>query len=250
MCLLVLPLVLVRWGLVPETEPTAAHSGAEVRDHAAVRAIAVEILQLGGRLEIAYGNQTPEVARVAKLPPGPFLITGIMADHTYRVDDQLLARIVGLEGLQLVDLKEPSITDEGAQHLGQIASLTWVDLRTTQVTDRGLVPVAALPRLERLFLSDTKISDETLDRLAGQQNLWQLEVKHTKVTDRGMEAIGQLPRLKFLDLRDNRISDRGLQSLRSLRALEKLGLDRTDVTAGGIAELERALPNCKITRGE
>ncbi|MCY2990029.1 MAG: hypothetical protein NTY19_19470 [Planctomycetota bacterium] len=51
-----------------------------------------------------------------------------------------------------------------------------------------------------------------------------------------------------VDLRDTQVTDAGLEHLRGLTQLIFLDLANTQVTDKGVAELQKALPNCKITR--
>ena len=42
------------------------------------------------------------------------------------------------------------------------------------------------------------------------------------------------------------MEDGGLEHLKTMTGLKQLSLGNTKVTAGGIAELKKALPECKI----
>ena len=42
------------------------------------------------------------------------------------------------------------------------------------------------------------------------------------------------------------MTDAGLKTLADLRGLKKLDLGKTEVTDAGVAELQRALPDCEI----
>ena len=44
------------------------------------------------------------------------------------------------------------------------------------------------------------------------------------------------------------VTDAGLKELKELKQLTTLGLHDAKVTADGVADLQRALPGCKITR--
>ncbi len=57
-----------------------------------------------------------------------------------------------------------------------------------------------------------------------------------------------LTKLEELDLGTTGIGDAGLEHLRGLTQLEQLDLSYTQVTDAGVAELQKALPNCKIDR--
>ena len=44
------------------------------------------------------------------------------------------------------------------------------------------------------------------------------------------------------------VTDAGLKGLKDLKQLTSLNLEGTKVTADGVADLQKALPGCKITR--
>jgi hypothetical protein len=50
----------------------------------------------------------------------------------------------------------------------------------------------------------------------------------------------------MLALSDTQVTDAGLKLLVALKQLESLDLRNTMVTDAGVAELQRALPNCRI----
>jgi len=52
--------------------------------------------------------------------------------------------------------------------------------------------------------------------------------------------------LKTLDISNTPITDAGLPHLKDLTNLTYLNLIETQITDSGVAELQKALPNCKI----
>ena len=67
----------------------------------------------------------------------------------------------------------------------------------------------------------------------------------SRITDVGLVHLKGLTSLKELRL-PKQITDAGLVHLKGLTKLESLDLSRTKITDAGIAELQQALPNCKI----
>jgi Leucine-rich repeat (LRR) protein len=51
-----------------------------------------------------------------------------------------------------------------------------------------------------------------------------------------------------LDISDTKITDAGLEHLKKLKELSMLVLYSTQVTDGGVAKLQKALPNLRIER--
>ncbi len=91
-----------------------------------------------------------------------------------------------------------------------------------KVTDDGLKCLHCLTNLETLVLADENFSDRCLEHLA------------------------TLPHLKLLNLNGCRITDDSIPLLQQHTALETLMLYDTDISPHGLAELKRALPDCKI----
>ena len=69
------------------------------------------------------------------------------------------------------------------------------------------------------------------------------------MSDVDLRYLSALPVLEWLDLDDTQITDAGLDYLVALSSLRDLWLKRTHVTEQGVAALQHALPNCKITAG-
>ncbi len=88
--------------------------------------------------------------------------------------------------------------------------------------DENLLGESFFHEVSWLSLRNTKIDDDGLQCIAGVANLEALELDGSRVTDGSVGALKRLPRLKELDLRFTRISD------------------------AGVAEIQKALPNCKI----
>jgi len=101
-----------------------------------------------------------------------------------------------------------------------------VDLRFSKITDVGMIHLKELTKLETLRLSlSTMITDAGLVHLKGLTNLRTLDLKTTL-----------------------QITDAGLVHLKGLTNLQELDLEDTQATDAGIAELQKALPNCKIEK--
>jgi hypothetical protein len=76
-----------------------------------------------------------------------------------------------------------------------------------------------------------------------------LRLTCTQVTSAGLKDLGALKRLQTLFLGGTQVTDAGLKELTNLKRLTYLELyDCVRVTDAGVAELRKALPNCKIYR--
>ena len=115
--------------------------------------------------------------------------------------------------------------------------LTYLACHNTSVSN--LSPLAGMP-LTSLTCGRTQVSD--LSPLAGMP-LVILACSQTSVSD--LSPLVEMP-LGQLSLQATHVDDAGLMSLRQLASLTTLGLNGSRVTAAGVAELQAALPNCKI----
>jgi len=120
--------------------------------------------------------------------------------------------------------------DECLAHLDPFTELTNVCLQRSQVTDSGLGHLARIPNLAELSLAETNITDKGLEHLS--------QLPH----------LAQLKQLRCLHLESTAVTDAGLIHIRKLKGLVQLNVAKTGVTAAGVADLQKALPNCNIVR--
>jgi hypothetical protein len=198
----------------------------------------------------ADGKQQPNAQ-----PPEPLLLRAVLGDGFFddvvgakpRDDDQM-ERPKKLPRLQYLSLINAKITDAGLRHLEGWAGPQALWLDCTEISDVGLQHLKGLTQLESLTLGGTKVSDAGLQYLEGLTRLELLSLNGTKTTDEGLRNVERLSQLHDLDLRNTAISDAGLRHIEGLTKLESLRLFHTKVTDAGVAKLQKALPNCKITR--
>ena len=97
-------------------------------------------------------------------------------------------------------------------------------------------------------LRGPKATDAELARLRALPQIRSLHLRSSRVTDAGLVHVCRLLHLRNLSLNSTGVTDAGLVCLRGLTSLKSLSLEETHVTAAGVAELQQALPSCKITR--
>src|SRR5437870_178159 len=97
-------------------------------------------------------------------------------------------------------------------------------------------------------LGGTKVTDADLKELKDLKHLTSLNLGWAKVTDVGLKELKHLKQLTTLYLGGTKVTDAGLKELKDLKQLTSLNLAETRVTADGVADLQKALPGCKITR--
>jgi len=138
-----------------------------------------------------------------------------------------------------------SITNEGVKEVAKLKQLEELSLSHTKITDEWLKEVIKLPKLRGLGLWDTKITDAGLKEVVKLKHLYYLNLGGTKITDAGLKELAKLKNLTDLNLRYTRITEAGLKELAKCKQLEKLHLGHTQIT--DTTELQKALPNCKIS---
>ena len=69
-----------------------------------------------------------------------------------------------------------------------------------------------------------------------------------KIIDSELVHLRELTDIRWLYLYETQITDAGLVHLKGMTTLKELGLTSTKVTDAGVAQLQKALPNCKIEK--
>lgn len=191
--------------------------------------------------------------------------------RTPQLTDAMLPYLAGLTKLEDLELGGTGITDDGMRYLSGLVNLRQLSLQETNIQGPGLRDLAELPMLTDLYLDGAiRLGDDDIANLRHLPRLTKLGLSKSGVTDNGLAVLVHLPMLKQLSLMGNQITDAGVEQLAALKSLEWLSLADTQITdiglkrlasfdslkeltlpAGtttkaGIAELQRALPGCKI----
>ena len=110
--------------------------------------------------------------------------------------------------------------------------------------------LTALPALEIAKFPENDLADAAMAHICKIKTLKELQLMECNITNAGLKHLANLPELTSLDLGFcNFIDDAGLVEVEKLTKLQQLGLrgKKLKVTPAGIAKLQKALPNCKIT---
>jgi hypothetical protein len=129
-----------------------------------------------------------------------------------------------------------------------LGELEIVELANPSVTDDDLQAFRAFPELLILRLDHTQVSDAGLVHLSNLRLLQWLRLEHTRISDAGLAILSKLTNLETLALRGTNVTDAGLRHLKSLTNLRNLDVGETAVSEAGIAELKASLPDLEITR--
>ena len=111
----------------------------------------------------------------------------------------------------------------------------------------GELTTVDLENLEELHLQGMRITDKDLKGLAKLTQVTKLYLWRTQITDAGLEEVGKLPKLTMLDLRETQITDTGLKEVAKLENLKEVWLHGARISYVGRAQLQKALPKCKIS---
>jgi hypothetical protein len=261
------PVVHIRKELGPSQSETASP------DWEADRKAAEYVLSLGGTVRV--NDQSRDLSEDNLLPKGPFRLTfinlknnqqltassfaafretrnlkGLCLDNALNITDSALADFRHNKQLEYLGAWGSQVSAAGLEHFRDCPGLHSIFLGYSRFNDEDMAFFArfpALPRLTALLLANCPISDQGLSHLQGAEELMQLHLAGTRVTDAGLQPLTSLPKLNWLSLERTAVTDAGLIHLKSCTGLKNLSLLKTNVTAEGVADLQRAIPQCKIT---
>lgn len=139
------------------------------------------------------------------------------------------ARRVGLDPIRS-GATYGSISDLSCLVIAELKNLEVLDLSNTYITDEGLGYLKELTQLRELYIANTRITDHGLATLTGMKNLEVLNLGNTLITDAGMVYLKSLSMLRELDLSTTTIGVTGLEHLAGHAQLIRLILTNTRVT--------------------
>ncbi|MAV35037.1 MAG: hypothetical protein CMJ59_06220, partial [Planctomycetaceae bacterium] len=100
----------------------------------------------------------------------------------------------------------------------------------------------------KVTFNGSQITDAGLVHLTGLTDLQTLDLTLcTNVTDAGLVHLQGRTTLEYLNLNGTGVTDAGLAHLAGLTKLQSISLPK-QITDAGIAELQKALPNCTIEK--
>jgi hypothetical protein len=127
------------------------------------------------------------------------------------------------------------IRGDGLAHLAGLKHIEKLDLYATQIDDKSLEHIANLPTLKYLDIRSIGVTDEGI-----------VTNKHGPISDDGIKLVADhLPNLESL-LFCGTVTDDGLLQLVKLRKLTSVEVGSPSVTPEGIKRLQKAMPNLEI----
>ena len=158
---------------------------------------------------------------------------------------EILEKLPQLQSLHISGGK--NITDASLVYFKGLTQLKELDLLDTKITDAGLERLKPLPQLEALNIGNAKITDAGLIQIRGMKHLKRLDLFGTKISDAGLAHLKDLNHLQFLNLLNTKITGEGLYYLKGLTNLRDLKF-YTPTTISGVSDLQKALPELRITQ--
>jgi hypothetical protein len=160
-----------------------------------------------------------------------------------------LTALVGVDfvcNVRSVSLVGTNAMDADLKCLASLPALESLRLSGTGITERGIMRIGYAPKVRELHLDGTSVEDPYV--IGGCfPSLATLDLSRTPAGRRLKNLYGtRAMRRLFLD--DLKIGDASLRWLAGWDSLELLSIRGSDATDAGIAEFQRALPNCKIVR--
>ncbi|HEY1065624.1 MAG TPA: hypothetical protein VGE52_05935 [Pirellulales bacterium] len=160
------------------------------------------------------------------------------------LDANLMANVYRLDyPIDDLSLRGAMLSPEVFQRLGELKTLRYLDVSSTNVTDAHLAAIAKATSLQALNLRETKITDAGLASLLALPNLTHLDLAGTAISDQGALTLARIPTLISLDVSNTNVGDAGAAALLALPSLERINLGGTRITDAAFASLA---PNAKL----
>ena len=187
--------------------------------------------------------------------PGANWLRGLLGDDfftaagsAYITNDSELRFLEGVPQLEELSFRGTDVTDIGLQYCRLPKKLSTLQLWDTGATDAVMEHIRGLTWLKTLYVSGPHVTDSGLLYVEGLIQLQGVYLKGPRFTGTGLVHLNGLRELDWLSLHGENINDDSLGYLRGLSQLRSLNLEGTKVTDAGVAKLQKALPDCKITR--
>jgi hypothetical protein len=121
-----------------------------------------------------------------------------------QVTNDTLRLLADCEYLHFVRLTNTRVDDDGLRHLKDCRRLVSFEVRGGQFTGEGLSWLEGLPLLETVEFSDCPVTDDALTHLANLRALRILRLNRTHVTSSGLEFVSTLKQLDVSPVRARR----------------------------------------------
>jgi hypothetical protein len=175
------------------------------------------------------------------------------------LNDQRLAQLTALAGLEYLQTNLAQVSDEGIKPLAQLKNLKTLKFfhPGKSFTGAGLVHLVGLPELRSLTVAGSlAFNDEGLAAVARLTRLTEFRTWHAGGTDEGVKKLKALKNLKSLYL-GQRLTDKPpacptdetIGILAEMKSLESLQIDEARLSFQALRKLEQLPALKKLTLG-
>lgn len=199
-----------------------------------------------------------------------------MVDREWRIFDparqEIAARIIDeiqtLESLRIIGLRAMDDMDSVFEELSKLNQLERITvLKGGDLSDQGMASLGNLRNLKYFSIEDTKIGDPSLEILGTLKNLKTLYLNGHYFSDEGVMCLGNLEKLEMLCIdgpptgkrsllalyktirqQTSDVTDEGLRELLKLKKLTRLSIHRTSGSKELVAEFQKSIPGCTVSR--
>jgi hypothetical protein len=135
------------------------------------------IREAGGEVEYDYQRTEGGCLSVELELPAPAWLMDLVGDDSFtdvlgvgffvpeRFDEVVLEDVKGLTKLEVLNLSDIQVTDDGLGNIEGLTRLRILQLGGTQITDAGLDRLKRLTGLQRLDLTGTQVTKEGINEL-------------------------------------------------------------------------------------
>jgi hypothetical protein len=199
---------------------------------------------------------------------------------SWQVTDDGMKAIGTLRRLKRLSIETPQVTDDGLKTIGTLTRMEELAMVCPRATDASIAALRRLERLKRMSLVGERLSDPSIEALTSLQRLESLAMRggrmtdgglahlarlpalrsltlygawtwtggfSTQITPAGLKHVAELPRLETLTLNNFVIGDDDLALLATMKRLKSIDFFMTEVSRTGMARLQRALANTRLT---
>lgn len=205
-------------------------------------------------------------------------LKNIPPDLLYKLDlsklevpDAQFANIAHLTGLRRLNARGTDLKDSGLDCVMGMKKLIDLNIGETLITSKGLQKLKGLTKLQNLYIDNSNVGDEHIDSICHLPELRRISISHCHITDKGVKALAVLPKLLMLDIEytititdkcmpdlkrmknlrqlkiaHSKITSASVKDLKQMKQLEELVYSKNNFNLKDVAELQKALPKCKI----
>jgi hypothetical protein len=175
------------------------------------------------------------------------------------LNDERLAQLTTLGGLERLSTNGAQVTDDGIKALAGLKNLRGVAFfhPGKGFSGAGLVHLAGIPNLERLTVAGSlQFNDDGLAAVAKLTGLKEFRTWHAGATNEGVKKLKELKNLKSLYLGQRLTykapacpNDETIAILAEFKSLESLQLDEARLTFAALQQLKQLPTLKKLTLG-